>query len=54
MLGIAGLKVQAVAVLKDYAGFSQAFSALKGKSTAEMRRNRTPGLARFTRESPYK
>jgi hypothetical protein len=41
-------------VFKDCAGFSQAFSALKRKFTAEIRCNHTQGLARFARESPYK
>src|SRR5947207_8952149 len=55
MVHTVGLHVQAKAMVKFCAGFSQAFSELKRKSTAaDMRFNRTQGLASFTRESPYK
>jgi hypothetical protein len=50
MLRTVDLKVQVKTVFKDRAGFSQAFSAPKRKSTAEIRCNSIQGLARFTRE----
>jgi hypothetical protein len=54
MLRTVDLKVQVKTVFRDCAGFSQAFSALNRKSTAEICCNRTRGPARFTRESSYK